>query len=146
MIKKLLLCSLIAFSSAGAAEMPVSEISLNELGAEGRALRIVEGEVDVAEDFLRRIEVGKSTLVFAFRNQTQSNQKPDMVVKVFNKYGMLLASKKISWAFSSVKPGEVKKEEEDFAFADLESMFAHTGISIPKDWRVPTYITVKHKK
>jgi hypothetical protein len=124
---RLAVLTVLLFSSclkfANASTLPVTLISKAYLNPEGAVYEVGDGEININEDFLKRIEVGKNTLLFTFKNQTAKALRPNMLVKVFNKYGMLLGEKKVSWTFASVGPGEVRKEEESFYFSDLDSIF-----------------------
>lgn len=134
----------LATASDGQA-IPLSEITATSLAKEGNVYQIVDGEVDISGEFLKRIEVGKETLVCTFRNKTTGKLSPNFRFLLFNKYGMELATTTISWMFASVGPAEVRKEEATIYVSDLERVFLHANVTLPKDWREPRFVVVKGK-
>jgi len=82
-------------------------------------------------------------LVFTFRNRTEGKWKPDFRIRLYNKYGMELASESVSWIFDSVGPGEVRKEEEKIYIQDLDGVFLHAMVTLPKDWREVRFVVLE---
>jgi hypothetical protein len=112
--------------------------------AKGLAVfKISDDEVVVNGSLLKRIEMGEKTMVLNYKSKLGKSVFPKFSIRIYNGYGMLLDTTRVSWTFSSVEPGAVKQENVSFSPTNLPSALSFSTVGLPKDWDRPVFLIVE---
>jgi hypothetical protein len=77
---------------------------------------IAQDEITPKTALVKRIEIGKGSVIVTYSNSTAKSAQPKFSMRLFNAYGMEIGRVRVSWTFASLKPGELKQETEGSTF------------------------------
>ncbi len=117
------------------AESSFTEISRIALGDASHVFEIVRGEVSLDLPFLKRIEIGKDSVVFMIRNESQKVIAPKITAEFFNRYGMRICVVEGSFARENVQPGGVGVRQFGLVYPEIEDVFKNSTVQLPRDWK-----------
>lgn len=135
--------ALISFLSIGSAsESPFKEVDLTEKVKEG-VFEIEDGETPRIDSLIKRLEFGKNKVIITLRNKDKKvGKRPKYKVAVYNKFGIMLDTFNIMWAFDYVKAKDSWGGDTSLSFPDLNEMFKYSSVSLPEDLNEPAYVIV----
>ena len=116
----------------------------------GKAFLIEGGvdEVDVKDNFIRRITLGKDgkSLTILFDNKTSELYSPSLVIWIVDRYGLPVSRCSEHWLIHSVKAGETKSHDSTFFPASTEEVLQWTSVGVPEDSGTPKYLVIQYVK
>ena len=119
------------------------KVSINAIKEKGKKYIVDEdGEVNVKGKFIKRVEVGKTSLSVLFHNKTSVKKKPSLSIKAYNTYGMRIGQVFINWLFDTVAPEEKRTATEKMYVTDFVQMFKFTELKVSTDFNKIAYIVI----
>ncbi len=129
-----------AATVCSSAESVFTEISRIALGDSEHVFEIVRGEISLGLPFLKRIEVGKDSVVFMIRNESQKVIAPKITAEFFNRYGMRICVVEGRLDQDVVQPGGVGVKQFGLIYPELEDVFKNSTVQLPLDWKALRFV------
>ena len=110
---------------------------------------VTKREVAVNDPLIRELVIAKNHVTVSYKNTTQRSISPKYTLKIYNRYGFLIASKKVSSSLFGgsprLEPGDVGGDKISIEWIDMETVFKFTNITLPKDFLQPCWISLPGK-
>lgn len=90
-------------------------------------------EIEIRDNYIRRITMGKDNATILFHNTTTKNWSPRLTLYLLDKYGIPIKSAYESWMLNTVPAGETKSHDSGFHDAKVIKELQFTKLKIPQD-------------
>lgn len=110
---------------------------------------VEDGEVAINGNLIKRVAIGRDKITISYRNKGQKAKQPQYTIRLYNRYGFLLAEKtfpKMLFGGVYVKPGDVATEDWRVRWMPLDRIIKKTGNVLPKDWRTAAWVVISDIK
>jgi|GEM_PF-2136755 len=139
-----ILCGLLLLPSPASAEkLSLAPINLLERAKGKNVFKIEDGEVNVGDLFIKRVEIGKNTAIITYLNKNTTNKKPDYEFHIYNAYGIEIGRFDDKWLLDTIAPDDLRKENKSFYSASLPETLKYSDIALPADWESAIYIIIE---
>lgn len=125
-----------------AQEKHLAKIDLVQTAPNSGFFRIESGEANVAGALIKRVEVTRDAAVVTYYNTYPTPKGPAYTFKIFNAYGLQIASFEDNWGFKEIAAGGLRKQEKSFTIYPLNDIFLYTSTPLSMDWDTPVYIKI----
>jgi hypothetical protein len=139
----------LATASLMASAAPAQQVALppvdlrKKIPAEAatKVYQVVDNEVVVKSNLLKRIEFGDGTALVSLQNQGKEKAKPDFTIRLFSAAGVEVGHFRVNWTFESLEPGAIKTENAKFTAPALDEL-KYTELALPADWKKPAWVAI----
>ncbi|MBT8044484.1 MAG: hypothetical protein KJO79_05985 [Verrucomicrobiae bacterium] len=136
-----------ALSPAAAAENVLFKpLSGAPKSAEEEFFKVTDGEAKITGHVIKQFVIKPEYLTVTYKNDGKKSLFPKYTVKVFNRYGYLLASDKVGVSIiggsPKLEPGDVGGDKIRLELIDLQGVFAHTQLKLPDDFFTAAWLSI----
>jgi len=108
---------------------------------------VVEGAVRVEGEVIREFAIRGERVTVAYKNTSREAVSPKYVLRVYNRYGIMLGFEEVSVGLLGgsprLEPGDVGGDRIDVEWLDLEALLRHTTIrELPADFEQAKWISL----
>jgi hypothetical protein len=125
----LILSILFAGAFAQAQQWPLIDPDLPGL----YRLNTADPEVEIKDDYIRRITIGAEKVVITFYNSTDRAWRPMIRIMILDKYGLPTRTATEYWIVNTIGPGETKSKESVFSKNRIAHDFTFSRLRFPGD-------------
>lgn len=137
---------LLPASRASAEEFPFKPLAEAPACADETFFKVADGEAKVDGEVIQLFVVKPEHLTVSYRNGTGKALFPKYVVKLYNRYGILIGSESVNVSLfggsTKLEPGDVGGEKIRTDLVDLELIFRHTGCDLPVDFDEAAWLSL----
>ena len=114
--------------------------------AEGEEFfQVKDGEAAVNGEVIKLIVVKPKHLTASYKNNGEEDVYPEYTVRIYNRYGYLLGSKKVGLSLfggsSSLEPGDVGGEKVRLDLVGITAIFKFTKLELPDDFLTAAWVS-----
>ncbi|MCH7228155.1 hypothetical protein [Haloferula sp. A504] len=121
-----------------AGEFPLEPLTEAPAASDEAFFKVKDGEATIGGEVIKLFVVKPEHLTVSYRNETDKGLFPKYVVRLYNRYGILLSSEKIGVSLfggsTKLEPGDVGGEKIHLDLIDLEEIFQHAVRDLPDDF------------
>jgi len=133
-------------TSSAFAQTELEPVEALPLTGDERAYLVEDGEADISDGLIRRISIGHENVTASYRNRGDKAKRPEYTVRLYNRYGLLLAEDDVTSGFlggvGTIDPGEIEAEELHVDHYPLDRIAAKSGITLPDDWDTVNWVVI----
>lgn len=108
--------------------------------------KVEKGEANIGGEVIQLFVVKPEHLTVSYRNGTEKGLFPEYVVRIYNRYGVLLAGEEVSVSLfggrTKLEPGDVGGEKIRLDLIDLEEILQHTKWDLPEDFDTAAWLSL----
>ena len=108
---------------------------------EVRVYPIVNGEIDVKSQTIKRIELGGKSGVVTYLNKNKKAMRPKITVRLVNAYGIEVERFSESWIFP-IEAGGIHQEQIYLQSCANRKYFEFSQFKLPDDFEVAVYAVI----
>lgn len=124
-------------------QIVLNKISLDSINESGSKYRVDSNrEVYINGKLIKRIEIGKNTLSVSFFNKTLGTIKPDMRIKLYNAYGMLIDIVRINWIVDTIESKATYTDNKSFNLTNYKMTYKYSNLHVNDDFNVVAFIVI----